>query len=97
MADILPTSSADVMESGSLNLSEPSGAHRPVMGLLYIYLYLYLTIYSCPVVMKHEFSKSAPLSNFMKILPVEAELFHTEGQTRMTKIRFAFHNSAKSP
>jgi hypothetical protein len=35
MADNLPPSSADVTESGSLNLPEPSGPHRPVMGLLY--------------------------------------------------------------
>jgi hypothetical protein len=33
MADNLPPSSADVTESGSLNLPEPSGPHRPVMGL----------------------------------------------------------------
>jgi hypothetical protein len=32
------TLSANVMESGSLNLPEPSGPHRPVMGLLYLYL-----------------------------------------------------------
>jgi hypothetical protein len=37
MADNLPASSADVTESGSLNLPEPSGPHRPVMGLLYLY------------------------------------------------------------
>jgi hypothetical protein len=36
MADNLPPSSADVMESGSLNLPEPSGPHWPVMGLLYL-------------------------------------------------------------
>jgi hypothetical protein len=30
MTDNLPPSSADVMESGSLNLPEPSGPHRPV-------------------------------------------------------------------
>jgi hypothetical protein len=35
MADNLPPSSADVTESGSLNLPEPSGPRRPVMGLLY--------------------------------------------------------------
>jgi hypothetical protein len=34
----LPPSSADVTESGSLNLPEPSGPHRPVMGLLYLLL-----------------------------------------------------------
>jgi hypothetical protein len=37
-ADNLPPSSADVTESGSLNLPEPSGPHRPVMGLLYLFL-----------------------------------------------------------
>jgi hypothetical protein len=35
MADNLPLSSADVTESGSLNLPEPSGPHRPVMGLIH--------------------------------------------------------------
>jgi hypothetical protein len=35
--DNLPLSSADVTETGSLNLPEPSGPHRPVMGLLYLY------------------------------------------------------------
>jgi hypothetical protein len=33
MADNLPPSSADVTESGNLNLPEPSEPHRPVMGL----------------------------------------------------------------
>jgi hypothetical protein len=37
VADNLPPSSADVTESGSLNLPEPSGPHRPVMGLLYLF------------------------------------------------------------
>jgi hypothetical protein len=41
MADNVPPSSADVTESGSLNLPEPSGPHRPVMGLLYLYMRLY--------------------------------------------------------
>jgi hypothetical protein len=40
MADNPPPSSADVMECGSLYLPELSGSHRPVMGLLYLYLYL---------------------------------------------------------
>jgi hypothetical protein len=30
-----PPSSADVTESGSLNLLELSGTHRPVVGMLY--------------------------------------------------------------
>jgi hypothetical protein len=36
-ADSLPPSSADVTESGSFNLPEPSGPHTPVMGMLYLY------------------------------------------------------------
>jgi hypothetical protein len=39
MTENLPPSSADVMESGSLNLPEPSGPHRPVMRLLYLNLF----------------------------------------------------------
>jgi hypothetical protein len=41
-ADNLPPSSAEVTESGSLNLSELSGPHRPVMGMLYLFLLLIL-------------------------------------------------------
>jgi hypothetical protein len=40
-ADNLPPSSADVTESGTLNLPEPYGPHRPAMGMLYLYLYMY--------------------------------------------------------
>jgi hypothetical protein len=29
--------SLDIVESGRLNLPKPSGLHRPVMGLLYLY------------------------------------------------------------
>jgi hypothetical protein len=39
-AENLPLSSADVTESGSLNLPEPSGPHMPVMGLLYLIVLL---------------------------------------------------------
>jgi hypothetical protein len=42
-ADNLPPSSADVMESGSLNLPEPSDLHRPVMGMLYPLLFTTVT------------------------------------------------------
>jgi hypothetical protein len=37
-ADNLPTSSADVTESGNLNLPELSGPHRAVMGMFYLFL-----------------------------------------------------------
>jgi hypothetical protein len=36
MADNLSPSSADVTESGSLNIPAPSGSHRAVVGLLYV-------------------------------------------------------------
>jgi hypothetical protein len=36
MADNLPPSSADVPQSGSLNIPEPSGPHRLVIGMLYL-------------------------------------------------------------
>jgi hypothetical protein len=39
MPDNLQPSSADVTESGSLNLPELFGPHRPVMGLIYLYLF----------------------------------------------------------
>jgi len=43
------------------------------------------TRYSCPVLMKLEFSrhfsKNTQISNFTKFHPVGAELFHVDGQT----------------
>jgi hypothetical protein len=57
--------------------------------------------------MESEFSKQifvkkkAQMSNFSKIRPVEAELFHTEGaterQTDMTKIRVSFRSTENAP
>jgi hypothetical protein len=43
-ADNQPPSSADVTESGNLNIPEPSGPHRPVMGLLYLYVLLLMIL-----------------------------------------------------
>jgi hypothetical protein len=42
------------------------------------------TLYSCPILMKLEFfstifRKNTQIINFMKIRPVEAELFHADG------------------
>jgi hypothetical protein len=37
------------------------------------------------------------MSNFMKIRPVGAELFHADGQTGMTNIIVGFRNFAKAP
>jgi len=37
------------------------------------------------------------VSNFMKIHPVGAELFHLDGQTDMTKLVVAFYNFVNAP
>jgi hypothetical protein len=37
------------------------------------------------------------ISNFLKIIPMEAELLHTDGQTDMTKLTVASHNFANEP
>jgi len=46
-------------------------------------------------------SKNTQISNFMKILPVGAEIFHadrrTNGQTGKTKLIVAFRNFAYAP
>jgi hypothetical protein len=52
MAEHLPPSSADVTESESCNLPETSGPHRPVMGLLYLYLFMKCVSY-LPVTFFH--------------------------------------------
>jgi hypothetical protein len=50
--------------------------------------------YSCHILMKLEFSqqsfKNNLISNFTKIRPVGAELFHADRRTDMTKLRVAF-------
>jgi hypothetical protein len=51
--------------------------------------------------MKLEFSdrfwKNNHMSNVMKIHPAAAELFHTDSQTDMTKLKVAFRNVAHMP
>jgi len=57
-------------------------------------VFMYRTRYSWPILMKIEFLKSLSkcnqLSIFMKLSPVEAELYHADrrkdGQTDMTKL-----------
>ena len=53
------------------------------------------TRYCCLILMKLEFffgkfSKNTQISNFMKIRPVGAELFHADGQTDMMKLNRRF-------
>jgi hypothetical protein len=43
------------------------------------------------------FSKNTQISNFMKIRPVEAELFHADGRTGTTKQIVASGKFAKAP
>jgi hypothetical protein len=65
-------------------------------------VFMYSTgCYSCPILTKLEFcrqlSKKTQISNFMKILPLGAEVFHADRQTDMTKLIVAFRNFANAP
>jgi len=57
------------------------------------------TRYSCQIFMNFELSrkiiKNILISNFMKILPVTAELFYTDGRTDMTEHIVVFRNFVK--
>jgi len=44
-----------------------------------------------------DFEKNTQISNFMKIRPVEAELFCADGQTDMTKLIVTFRNFTIEP
>ena len=58
------------------------------------------TDHSCQMLMKFEFSrfsKNIEISNFMKIRPVGAELFHAVGRADRMKIIVAFRNFANAP
>jgi hypothetical protein len=57
---------------------------------------------SCQILIKLEFSRGTlknthTISNFMKIRPVGAELFHADGQTDTTKLIVTFRNFANTP
>jgi hypothetical protein len=43
------------------------------------------------------FSKNNQISNFIKICPQGAELFHVDRQADMTKLTVAFHNFVNVP
>jgi len=43
------------------------------------------------------FSKNTPISDFMKIRLVGAELFHADGHRDMTKLMVAFRSFANAP
>jgi hypothetical protein len=71
-----------------------------------IMVFMESTRYSCPILIKLEFSRqffeNYSISNFMKIRPVGAELFHatdgrTNGRTDVKKLIVAFSNFANAP
>ena len=43
------------------------------------------------------FSKNTQILNFIKILPIGAELFHADRRTYVTNLVFAFHSFANEP
>jgi len=43
------------------------------------------------------FLKNTQISNFMKIQPVGAELFHADRQTQTMKLTVVFHNFTNTP
>ena len=57
--------------------------------------------YSCPILIKLEFSrqfseKNSHTSNLIEILPTGIELFRADVRTGLTKLIIAFRNFAKS-
>jgi len=57
--------------------------------------------YACKILMKLQFSDrfstNAQILDFVKIRPVEADLFQADGQADMTKLIAAFRNFANAP
>ena len=64
-------------------------------------VFVSITRYSCRIFSELEFfrhfSRSAKISNFLKISPLGAELFHADGQTGMTKLTVGFRNFVNAP
>jgi len=62
---------------------------------------MYSNIYSCPILVKLEFSRQIFEEysdiKFNEIRPVGVELFHVDGRTDMTKLTVAFRNFADAP
>jgi hypothetical protein len=65
-------------------------------------VYIGLHVANVPVILVRlnflgRFSKNLQLSNWIQIRPGEAALFHSDGQTDMTKLTVAFRNFTNSP
>jgi hypothetical protein len=65
------------------------------------YVFMLSTHYSCRILIQLEFSrqisKNTQIPNLIKIRPVDAELFHADGQTDMKKLIVVLCNIAKAP
>jgi hypothetical protein len=59
--------------------------------------YLLLADFSGTWIFSTDFRKITPISNFVKIHPVGAKLFHADGRTGTTKLVVAFGNFVKAP
>jgi hypothetical protein len=58
---------------------------------------LLLSDFSEPGIFSTGFSKCTQISNFLKIPPVEPEIFLAEGQTDISKLIVVFRNFVKEP
>jgi hypothetical protein len=58
---------------------------------------LFLSYFNKTVILSADFFKNAKISNFIKIRPVGAELFHTDGRVDLMNLIVAFRNFAKEP
>jgi len=64
---------------------------------LYVKYSLFLSDFNETWIFSTDFRKNIQISNFMKIRPVGAKLFHADGRTDMTKLIVAFRNFANAP
>jgi hypothetical protein len=58
---------------------------------------LFLTDFTETWIFSTDFFKNLQISNFTKIRPVEADLFHAGGRTDTTKLTVASRNFANAP
>jgi hypothetical protein len=59
---------------------------------------LFLSDFNKTLILQNDFRRNTQISNFTKICPVEAELFHADGRADgMTKLIVAFRNFEEGP
>ena len=64
---------------------------------LYVKYPLFLSGFNETWIFSTDFQKYTQISNFVKIRPVRAELFHADRRTDMTKLIAAFRNFPNAP